>query len=57
MMGHYANECRSENGSSGSDSHDIFAMMCYELNQDEKYEKGEEENKKESKNPEEEGKK
>ena len=29
-------------------------MMCYELNQDEKYEKGEEENKEESKNPEEE---
>ena len=53
-MGHYANKCRSGKGSSGSDSHDTFAMMCYELNQDEKYEKEEEENKEESKNPEEE---
>ena len=52
-MGHYANKCRSGKGSTGSYSHDTFTMMCYELNQDEKYEKGEEENKEESKNPEE----
>ena len=38
--GHYANECRSGKGSSGSDSHDTFAMMCYYLNQDENMRKG-----------------
>ena len=43
-MGHYANECKSGKNSSGSDKHVTFAMMCYE---DEKYEKGEEENKQE----------
>ena len=47
-MGHYANECKSQKDSSRSDKHVTFAMMCYE---DEKYEKGEEENKQESKNP------
>ena len=41
---------KSGKGSTGSDFHDTFAMMCYELNQDENYEKGEEENKEESKN-------
>ena len=41
---------KSGKGSTGSDFHDTFAMMYYELNQDEKYEKGEEENKEESKN-------
>ena len=50
-MGHYTNEFKSRNGSSGSDKHVTFAMMCYENNQDEKYEKGEEENKEETKNP------
>ena len=53
-MGDYAIKCRSGKGSSGSNSHDTFVMMCNELIQDEKYEKGEEENKEESKNPEEE---
>ena len=38
---------------SGSAKHVTFAMMCYE---DEKYEKGEEENKQESKNPDDEEK-
>ena len=56
-MGHYMNECKSGKGSSGSDKHVTFAMMCYELNQDEKYEKGGEENKQESKNPEDEERK
>ena len=49
-MGHYANYCKSQKDSSGSEKHVTFAMMRYE---DEKYEKGEEENKQESKNPEE----
>ena len=48
-IGHYTNECKSGTGSIGSEKHVSFAMMCYE---DEKYEKGEEENKQESKNPE-----
>ena len=52
-MGHYANEFKSGNGSSGSDKHVTVAMMCYENNQDEKYEKGEEG----TKNPEDEEKK
>ena len=52
-MGHYANKCKSGKGSSGSDKHVTLAMMCYELNQDGKYEKEEEVNKDESKNPEE----
>ena len=47
-MGHYANKCRSQKDSSGNEKHVTFAVMCYE---DEKYEKGEEENKQESKNP------
>ena len=47
-MGHYANECKSQKDSSGSDKYVTFTMMCYE---DEKDEKGEEETKKESKNP------
>ena len=56
-VGHYVTECRSGKGSSGSDSHHTFAVMCYELDQDEKYEKWEEENKEESKNPEDEERK
>ena len=35
----------------GDDKHDTFAMMCYEISEEEKYENGEEENKQESKNP------
>ena len=56
-MGHYSNQCKSGKGSSGNDKHVTFAMMCYEVNQDEKHEKGEEENKEESKNPEDEERK
>ena len=47
-MGHYAYECKSQKDSSGSEKHVTYAMMCCE---DEKYEKGEEESKQESKNP------
>ena len=50
-MGHYANDCKSGEGSSGNDTHVTFAMICYE---DGKYVKGEEENIQDSTNPEEE---
>ena len=53
-MGHYANKCKSQKDSSRSEEHVTLAMMCYE---DEKYEKGEEENKQESKNPDDEERK
>ena len=53
-MGHYANECKSQKDSSRSDKYVTFAMMCYE---DEKYEKGEEENKQKSKTPDDEKRK
>ena len=51
MLGHYANECRNEMNSSWDDKHDTFAMMCYKHSKEEKYENGEDENKQESKNP------
>ena len=44
-MGHYANKCRSQNDSSRSEEHVTLAMMCYE------------ENKQESKNPDDEERK
>ena len=50
-LGHHANECRNEKDSSGDDKHVTFAMMCYENSEEEKCEIGEEENKQESKNP------
>ena len=53
-MGHYANECKSQKDSSVGEKLVTFAMMWYE---DEKYEKGEEENKEESKNPDDEERK
>ena len=37
--------------SSGNEKHVTFAMICYDDNEEEKYENGEEENKQESKNP------
>ena len=43
--------------SSGNEKHVTFAMMCYENSEGEKYEKGEEENKQESKNPDDEERK
>ena len=49
-LGHYANEYTNEKNSSGNEKHVTFAMMCFE-NSEEKYENGEEENKQESKNP------
>ena len=50
-MDHYANECKNEKNSSGNEKHVTLAMMCYENNEEEKYENGEEENKQESKHP------
>ena len=56
-LSHYANECRSGKGKSGNEKHVTFAMMCYENHGEGKYENGEEENKQESKNPDEEERK
>ena len=50
-LGHYTNECRNEEDSSGDDKHVTFAMMCFENSEEEKYENGEEENKQKPKNP------
>ena len=50
-LGHYANECRNEKDSNGDDKHVAFAMTCYENSQEEKSKNGEEENKQESKHP------
>ena len=46
----------NEKNSSGNEKHVTFAM-CYENSEEEKYEKGEEENKQESKNPDDEERK
>ena len=51
-LGHYANECKNDKDSSGEDKHVTFAMTCYENSEEEKNENGGEENKQESKNPE-----
>ena len=51
-VGHYANECKNDKESSGDDKHVTFAMMCYENSDEEKNDNGGEENKQESKNPE-----
>ena len=50
-LGHYANVFRNEKNSGGDDKHGTFAMTCYENSEEEKYGNGEEENKQESKNP------
>ena len=51
-LGHYSNECKNDKNSSLDDKHDTFAMTCYENSEEEKNENGGEENKQESKNPE-----
>ena len=51
-LGHYANECKDDKNSSGDDKHVTFAMTCYEKSEDEKNENVGDENKQESKNPE-----
>ena len=50
-QGYHANECRNEKDSSGDDKHVTFVMMCYENSEEEKNENAEEENKHESKTP------
>ena len=51
-LGHYANECKNDKDSSGDDKHVTFAMMCYENSEEDKNGNGDDENKQESKNPE-----
>ena len=51
-LGHYANECKNDKDSSGDGKNDTFAMMCYEDTEDDKNGNGDDENKQESKNPE-----
>ena len=51
-LGHYANECKNDKDSSGDGKNDTFAMTCYENSEDDKNGNGDDENKQESKNPE-----
>ena len=51
-LGDYANECKSDKDASGDGKKDTFAMTCYEDTEDDKNWNGDEENKQESKNPE-----
>ena len=51
-LGHYANECRSDKESSGGGNNETFAMTCFEDEEDDKNENGDDENKLESKNSE-----
>ena len=51
-LGHYANECKNDEDSSGDDNHVTFAMTCYESSEVDKNKNGDDENKQESKNPE-----
>ena len=50
-LGHCANECKNEKKTSGNERHVTFSRMCCENSEEEKYENGEEENKQESRNP------
>ena len=56
-LGHYANECRSDKESSGDGNNETFAMTCFEDEEDDKNENGDDENKFESKNSEDEERK
>ena len=51
-MGHYATECKNDKDSSVDGKNDTFAMTCYENSEDDKNGNGDDENKQESKNPE-----
>ena len=51
-LGHYANECKNDKDASGDGKNDTFAIMCYEDTEDDKNGNGDDENKQESKNPE-----
>ena len=50
-LGHYATECKNDKDSSGDGKNDTFAMTCYENSEDDKNGNGDDENKQESKNP------
>ena len=51
-LGHYAKECKNDKDSSGDGKNDTFAMMCYENIEEDKNENWDDENKHESKYPE-----
>ena len=51
-LGHYANECRSDKESSGGGNNETFAMTCFEDEEDDKNENGDDENKFEAKHSE-----
>ena len=51
-LGHYANECKNDKESSGGGNNETFAMTCFEDEEDDKNENGDDENKFESKNSE-----
>ena len=50
QLGHYANECKNDKESSGGGNNETFAMTCFEDEEDDKNENGDDENKFESKN-------
>ena len=52
QLGHYANECKNDKESSGGGNNETFAMTCFEDEEDDKNENGDDENKFESKNSE-----
>ena len=51
-LGHYANKCKNDRESNGDGKNKTFAMMCYEDTEDYNNRNGDDENKQESKNPE-----
>ena len=51
-LGHYANECKNDKESSGGGNNETFAMTCFEDEEDDKNENGDDENKFEGKNSE-----
>ena len=52
-LGHYANECKNDKESSGGGNNETFAMTCFEDEEDDKNENGDDENKFEAKHSEE----
>ena len=49
QLGHYANECKNDKESSGGGNNETFAMTCFEDEEDDKNENGDDENKFEAK--------
>ena len=52
QLGHYANECKNDKESSGGGNNETFAMTCFEDEEDDKNENGDDENKFEAKHSE-----